>query len=68
MANNTFISQAIDIVKQAIEADTKGEYENALGLYKKSLGKEGRGRQGARKGGGRAILAKFSGPAVRCHG
>ncbi|GAB5037111.1 vacuolar protein sorting-associated protein, partial [Nannochloropsis oceanica] len=37
MANNTFISQAIDIVKQAIEADTKGEYENALGLYKKSL-------------------------------
>ena len=35
--SNEFIPKGIDIVKQAIEADNKGEYEAALGLYKKSL-------------------------------
>ena len=40
MASGNFIPQAIDIVKQAIDADQKGEYETALGLYKKSLGKQ----------------------------
>ncbi|TFJ80315.1 hypothetical protein NSK_008345, partial [Nannochloropsis salina CCMP1776] len=37
MASGNFITQAIEIVKQAIDADQKGEYENALGYYKKSL-------------------------------
>ncbi|EWM25266.1 putative vps4-vacuolar sorting protein [Nannochloropsis gaditana] len=37
MASSNFITQAIEIVKQAIDADQKGEYENALGYYKKSL-------------------------------
>jgi len=46
MASSNFITQAIEIVKQAIDADQKGEYENALGYYKKSLGKqEGGGRR-----------------------
>ena len=35
--SNTFIPQAVEIVKQAIEADTAGEYEKALPLYRRSL-------------------------------
>lgn len=35
--NNTFIPQAVEIVKQAIDYDNLGEYEKALGLYQKSL-------------------------------
>lgn len=35
--NNTFIPQAVDIVKQAIDADKLGEYELALQLYKRAL-------------------------------
>ena len=35
--NNTFIPQAVEIVKQAIEADSAGEYEKALPLYRRSL-------------------------------
>jgi vacuolar protein-sorting-associated protein 4 len=34
---NSFIPQAIEIVGKAIEADNKGEYENALALYRDSL-------------------------------
>lgn len=30
-------AQAVDIVKQAIEADQTGDYERALSLYKRSL-------------------------------
>lgn len=32
-----FIPQAVEIVKQAIEADTAGDYEKALPLYRRSL-------------------------------
>jgi vacuolar protein-sorting-associated protein 4 len=35
--SNTFIPQAVEIVKQAIEADGAGEYEKALPLYRRSL-------------------------------
>lgn len=35
--DNSFIPKAIDMVKDAIAADTNQEYEIALGLYKKSL-------------------------------
>ena len=35
--NNTFIPQAVEIVKQAIDADKLGEYETALQLYRRSL-------------------------------
>lgn len=35
--NNTFIPQAVDIVKQAIDYDNLGEYEKALQLYQKAL-------------------------------
>lgn len=35
--NNTFIPQAVDIVKQAIDYDNLGEYERALQLYQKAL-------------------------------
>ena len=35
--SNTFIPQAVEIVKLAIEADTAGEYEKALPLYRRSL-------------------------------
>ena len=34
---NKFIHQAIDVVQKAIEADEKGEHENALNLYKDAL-------------------------------
>lgn len=34
---NSFIPKAIDMVKDAIAADTNQEYEVALGLYRKSL-------------------------------
>jgi vacuolar protein-sorting-associated protein 4 len=34
--NNTFIPQAVDIVKQAIDYDNLGEYEKALQLYQKA--------------------------------
>ena len=34
---NQFIPQAVEIVKQAIEADNAGEYEKALPLYKRAL-------------------------------
>lgn len=37
MSGNTFIPQAVEIVKQAIEADGAGEYEKALPLYRRSL-------------------------------
>ena len=36
-ASNTFINQAVGIVTDAINADKDGEYEKALGLYKRSL-------------------------------
>ena len=36
-ASNTFINQAVGIVTDAINADKDGEYERALGLYKRSL-------------------------------
>ena len=35
--NNTFIPQAVEIVKQAIDLDNLGEYEKALALYRRSL-------------------------------
>jgi len=35
--NNNFTPQAVEIVRQAIDADNIGEYEKALGLYKRSL-------------------------------
>lgn len=35
--NNSFIPQAVEIVKQAIDYDNLGEYEKALQLYQKSL-------------------------------
>ena len=35
--NNQFITQAVDIVTQAITADKEGEYDQALALYRKSL-------------------------------
>jgi vacuolar protein-sorting-associated protein 4 len=34
---NQFIPQAVEIVRQAIEADNNGEYEKALPLYRQSL-------------------------------
>jgi vacuolar protein-sorting-associated protein 4 len=34
---NTFIPQAVEIVKLAIEADTAQDYEKAYPLYKKAL-------------------------------
>lgn len=34
---NQFTPQAVEIVKQAIEADTAGDYERALPLYKRAL-------------------------------
>lgn len=34
---NSFLPKAIDTVKDAIAADTREDYEIALGLYKKSL-------------------------------
>lgn len=37
MDNSGTIERAIAIVGQAIEADNKGEYEQALGLYRDSL-------------------------------
>jgi vacuolar protein-sorting-associated protein 4 len=35
--NSNFIPQAVDIVKQAIEADNAGELEKALPLYQRAL-------------------------------
>mmetsp|Transcript_19492 Transcript_19492/g.28022 ORF Transcript_19492/g.28022 Transcript_19492/m.28022 type:complete len:451 (+) Transcript_19492:75-1427(+) len=35
--NNQFITQAVDIVTQAVAADNEGEYEKALSLYKSAL-------------------------------
>ena len=35
--SNTFIPQAVEIVKKAIDADTAGEYEKALPLYRSAL-------------------------------
>ncbi|CAE7281442.1 VPS4 [Symbiodinium microadriaticum] len=35
--NNQFITQAVEIVTQAITADNEGEYDKALTLYRKSL-------------------------------
>jgi vacuolar protein-sorting-associated protein 4 len=35
--NSNFIQQAVDIVKQAIEADNAGEIEKALPLYQRAL-------------------------------
>ena len=35
--NNQFITQAVDIVAQAITADNAGEYEKALPLYRRGL-------------------------------
>lgn len=35
--DNQFIPQAVDIVKQAIQADNAGDYEKALPLYKRAL-------------------------------
>jgi vacuolar protein-sorting-associated protein 4 len=35
--SNTFIPQAVEIVKQAIEADSAGEYEKSLPLYRRAL-------------------------------
>lgn len=35
--NNTFIPQAVEIVKQAIDYDNMGEYEKALQQYRRSL-------------------------------
>ena len=35
--NNNFIPQAVEIVKQAIDADNAGDYERALPLYRRSL-------------------------------
>lgn len=35
--NNTFIPQAVEIVKQAIDFDNLGEYEKALPLYRRAL-------------------------------
>jgi len=35
--SNNFIPQAVKIVQEAIEADNKQEYENALRLYKRAL-------------------------------
>mmetsp|Transcript_7164 Transcript_7164/g.7520 ORF Transcript_7164/g.7520 Transcript_7164/m.7520 type:complete len:454 (+) Transcript_7164:115-1476(+) len=37
MSSNQFIIQAVEVVTQAIEADKEGDYEKALGLYRKSL-------------------------------
>jgi hypothetical protein len=34
---NTFTPQAVEIVKQAIDLDNLGEYEKALGLYRRAL-------------------------------
>ena len=34
---NTFIPTAVGIVKAAIEADTRGDYEEALPLYRRAL-------------------------------
>ena len=34
---NQFIPQAVEVVRQAIEADNAGEYERALPLYKRAL-------------------------------
>lgn len=34
---NNFIPQAVEIVKQAIDADNASDYEKAFNLYKKSL-------------------------------
>lgn len=34
---NQFIPQAVEIVKQAIDADNAGDYEKALPLYKRAL-------------------------------
>jgi vacuolar protein-sorting-associated protein 4 len=35
--NSNFIQQAVDIVKQAIDADNAGEIEKALPLYQRAL-------------------------------
>jgi vacuolar protein-sorting-associated protein 4 len=37
MDNSNFCNQAIDLVQKAIEADDKGEHEQALGLYRDAL-------------------------------
>jgi vacuolar protein-sorting-associated protein 4 len=37
MSANNFITDAVKIVTEAIKADNEQQYEQALGLYKKSL-------------------------------
>eukprot|EP00968_Pinguiococcus_pyrenoidosus_P012205 scaffold1059_cov222-Pinguiococcus_pyrenoidosus.AAC.1 len=37
MTDNTFLPRGIELVKEAVEADNKQEYERALVLYKQSL-------------------------------